>query len=92
MLVVLGLWRYADKHYPLSYEPTMWSVVFPLGMYCVATLTFGEAAHLNFMEPIGRFTLWVAVAAWVAVAVAFLVKLARRPAVPAAPGAPPDHV
>jgi tellurite resistance protein TehA-like permease len=79
MLVVLGLWRYVRRHYPLSYEPTMWSVVFPLGMYCVATLTFGKAARLSFMEPIGRFMLWVAVAAWVAVVIAFLVKLARRP-------------
>jgi tellurite resistance protein TehA-like permease len=90
MLVVLSLWRYVDKRYPLTYEPTMWSVVFPLGMYCVATLTFGEAAHLSFMEPIGRFMLWVAVAAWVAVAVAFVVKLARRPrisrSVPVPPG------
>ena len=46
----------------------MWSVVFPLGMYSVATLTFGKVAHLAFMEPLSRFMLWVALTAWVAVA------------------------
>ncbi len=81
LLIVLGVWRHVRRHWPLSYEPTLWSVVFPLGMYSVATLTFGRAAHLGFMEPISRFMLWVAVAAWAAVAVAFLVRLARRPAV-----------
>jgi hypothetical protein len=47
-------------------------------MYSVATLSFGKAAHLAFMEPLSRFMLWVAVAAWVAVAIAFLVRLTRQ--------------
>jgi tellurite resistance protein TehA-like permease len=79
LLVVLGLWRHIRRHWPLTYEPTLWSVVFPLGMYSVATLSFGKVAHLSFMEPISRFMLWVAVAAWVAVAVAFVVRLVHRP-------------
>ena len=77
LLVVLGLWRHVRRHWPITDEPSLWSVVFPLGMYSVATLSFGKVAHLSFMEPIGRFMLWVAVAAWVAVAVAFLIRLAR---------------
>ena len=77
LLVILGLWRHVRRHWPLSYEPALWSVVFPLGMYSVATLTFGEAAHLAFMEPLARFMLWVAVTAWALVAVAFLVRLIR---------------
>jgi tellurite resistance protein TehA-like permease len=55
-------------------------VVFPLRMYSVATLSFGKAAHLAFMAPLGRLMFWVAVAAWVLVAAAFLVRLTRRPA------------
>ena len=83
LLIVLGLWRHVRRHWPFSYEPTLWSVVFPLGMYSVATLSFGKVAHLSFMEPLSRFMLWVAVAAWVVVAVAFLVRLARRSGEPA---------
>jgi len=79
LLLILGLWRHVRRHWPLTYEPTLWSVVFPLGMYSVATLTFGKAAHLTFMEPLARFMIWVALAAWVLVAAAFLAQLARRP-------------
>ena len=71
LLIILGLWRHVRRHWPLSYEPTLWSVVFPLGMYSVATLSFGQAAQLSFMEPLARFMFWVSVAAWVAVAAAF---------------------
>jgi hypothetical protein len=52
-------------------------------MYSVATLSFGQAVRLSFLEPIGRFMLWVAVAVWAAVAAAFLVRLVRRPHLPA---------
>jgi len=77
LLIILGLWRHVRRHWPLVYEPTVWSVVFPLGMYSVATLTFGKTAHLAFMEPLARFMLWVAVAAWVLAAAGFLFRPAR---------------
>ena len=50
--------NHVRHHWPLSYEPALWSVVFPPGMYSVATLTFGKVAHLAFMEPLSRFMLW----------------------------------
>jgi tellurite resistance protein TehA-like permease len=78
LLVVLGLWRHLRRHWPLTYEPTLWSVVFPLGMYSVATWSFGKVAHLGFMAPISRFMLWVAVAAWLAVALALVARVASR--------------
>jgi len=78
LLVILGFWRHVRHHWPLTYEPALWSVVFPLGMYSVATLAFGKAANLTFMEPLARFMLWVAVAGWVMVAAAFLARLTRR--------------
>jgi tellurite resistance protein TehA-like permease len=79
LLIVLGFWRHVRHHWPLSYEPPLWSVVFPLGMYSVATLAFGKAARLEFMAPLARFMLWVAVVAWILVAAGFLAGLIRRP-------------
>jgi tellurite resistance protein TehA-like permease len=79
LLVVLGIWRHVRHHWPLTYEPAVWSVVFPLGMYSVATLAFGKVAHLAFMEPLSRFMLWVALAAWVAVAAAAVARIRRLP-------------
>jgi tellurite resistance protein TehA-like permease len=52
LLVVLGIWRHVRHRWPLTYEPAVWSVVFPLGMYSVATAAFGQAAHLAFMGPL----------------------------------------
>ena len=82
LLVILGLWRHIRRRWPLTYEPTLWSVVFPLGMYSVATLTFGKDTRLAFMEPLARFMIWVAVAAWVLVAAAFIARFARHPEEP----------
>ncbi len=78
LLLILGSWRHIRRQWPLTYEPTLWSMVFPLGMYSVATLTFGKVARLAYMEPLARFMFWVAVAAWALVAAAFLTRLARH--------------
>ena len=94
LLIALGVWRHVLRRWPLSYTPALWSAVFPLGMYSVATLSFGKATGLTFMAPVSRFMLWAAVTAWAAVAVAFIAKLGRRPALGSAKrpgtGRPPD--
>jgi tellurite resistance protein TehA-like permease len=67
LLVLFGLWRHVLRRYPLSYEPRLWSVVFPLGMYTVASYTLGSAEPgLGFMVDVARVWLWVGAAAWVA--------------------------
>jgi tellurite resistance protein TehA-like permease len=78
LLIVLGFGRHVLRKWPLRYEPALWAVVFPIGTYSVATLTFGKAVSLSFMEPLGRGVLWVACAAWLLVAGAYLARLARR--------------
>jgi len=89
LLVILGLWRHVRRQWPLTYEPALWSIVFPLGMYSVATLVFGKAARLAFMHPIAHVMIWAAVVAWALVAAAFLARLGRhlRPSEAARPGA-----
>jgi tellurite resistance protein TehA-like permease len=76
-LVLLGLWRHLLRRYPLSFEVGMWSVVFPLGMYTVASVSLGRAANLGFMVTVARGWLWVGVAAWAAVLVLMLVALGQ---------------
>jgi tellurite resistance protein TehA-like permease len=77
LLIVLGFGRHVLRKWPLRYEPALWTVVFPIGMYSVATLTFGKAVGLSFMEPLGRGVLWVAIAAWLLVAAACLARLSK---------------
>lgn len=57
---------------PLSYEPGLWSVIFPLGMYAVAGIYLGRADHLPLVAVIGRTELWLAVAAFLATLAAML--------------------
>jgi tellurite resistance protein TehA-like permease len=78
LLLVLGLWRHILRDWPLTYQTALWTVVFPIGMYSVATWSFGKADNLSFMEPLARGVHWVAVVAWLLVGAGFIVDFARR--------------
>ena len=77
MLVAAGWWRHRVHRVPLRYETSLWTVIFPLGMYGVASHTFGEAAELPIVTAIGAAEGWVALAAWTITFTAMLVHLAR---------------
>ncbi len=72
VLVAAGWWRHVRKRVPLRYEATLWSIVFPLGMYAVAGIYLGRADHLPLVEGVGGVWLWVAFAAWSLVCVAMI--------------------
>jgi tellurite resistance protein TehA-like permease len=77
LLVLLGIWRYVLRRYPRAYEPRLWNVVFPLGMYTVASWTLGQAGGLAFMASVARVWVWVGLAAWVVVLSLMLSGLVR---------------
>jgi tellurite resistance protein TehA-like permease len=77
LLALFGLWRHLLRHFPLSYEPRLWSMVFPLGMYTVASYTLGKAGHFGFMVVIAKGWVWVGLAAWAAVLALMVLALAR---------------
>jgi tellurite resistance protein TehA-like permease len=64
LLVAFGLWRHVLHRIRLEYVPALWSVVFPLGMYAVASLELGAVAGLPIVAAIGRAWTWVAIAVW----------------------------
>jgi len=70
VLVAAGWWRHRVHHVPLRYEPTLWSIIFPLGMYAVAGIYLGRADRLPLVEAIGSWWLWLAVTAWLVVFIA----------------------
>ena len=83
VLVAAGAWRHFVRRVPLRYVATLWSIVFPLGMYAVAGMYLGRTDRLPIVEAIGGGWLWVAVSAWVVVAVSMVrhvaVALTGRP-------------
>ncbi|MBV8423918.1 MAG: tellurite resistance/C4-dicarboxylate transporter family protein, partial [Candidatus Eremiobacteraeota bacterium] len=64
MLVVLGIWRYFIKRFPLRYSPLYWGAVFPLGMYSVATKQMSLALGLPFLAPLPSAFFIAALIAW----------------------------
>ena len=82
VLLAAGLWRHWLHRIPLVYQPTLWSMVFPLGMYAVAGMYLGEANRLPVVRAIGSGWWWVALLAWVLVAGGMVrsIVLALRPA------------
>jgi tellurite resistance protein TehA-like permease len=88
LLLGAGVWRHLIHRVPLRYTPTLWSMVFPLGMIAVASMRLGRTEHLPVAEVVGRAGLVVAVLAWLAVAGGMLVAIGRGLA-PAARGRGP---
>jgi tellurite resistance protein TehA-like permease len=89
LLLILGAWRHLLHHVPLAYEPGMWSIVFPVGMYGVASRELGAVLNVSWLVTLGRYEGWLGLAVWVVVAVAMALALLRLPAAsrPAGPRA-----
>ncbi|MDT0156651.1 tellurite resistance/C4-dicarboxylate transporter family protein [Microbacterium sp. ARD32] len=77
LLVGAGIWRHALHRVPLRYVPTLWSMVFPMGMFAVASLSLGEADALPAAGAVGGVALVVAALVWAVVLIGMLQRLVK---------------
>jgi len=77
VLVAAGWWRHVTHQVPLRYEATLWSIVFPLGMYAVAGHYLGAADRLPIVQVIGENEAWIALTVWALTFVAMIRHLLR---------------
>ena len=77
LLVMFGIWKHGMRRLPLTYTPMLWSIVFPLGMYAVATGRLSLADDYPPLRALSRSMAWVALGAWIATTAALIVASAR---------------
>ena len=78
MLVVLALWRYAYKRFPMRYDPLYWGAVFPLGMYAAGTHEMISAMGFDFLGFVPQAFLYIGLVAWAAAFAGLVFDLLRR--------------
>jgi len=64
MLLILGVWRYVYKRFPVRYDPLYWGAVFPLGMYAACTHQLDAAMGFHFLSVVPRVFFYAALGAW----------------------------
>jgi tellurite resistance protein TehA-like permease len=77
-LFAMGWWRHITHRVPLRYDANLWSIVFPLGMYAVASTRLGAIDGLDVLTDVGRVWLWIALAAWLLTTAAGTAHVVRR--------------
>lgn len=77
MLILAFCWRHFVRRVSLAYDVSLWSMVFPLGMYAVASVHLGQVERLPWVEHIGRGELWLSFAIWCVVFIGFVRHVCR---------------
>lgn len=76
-LVLAGIWRHLRHRIPLGYSAGLWSMVFPLGMYSVASIYLGAADGIPAIGWIGAQWYWIGLTAWIVVFCAMVIAFIR---------------
>jgi len=77
LMIAIGVWRHLVRKLPLRYHPSYWALVFPLGMYGVATFKMRAVVQLDALEWAPKITFAVALVAWTAAFAGMLVQGGR---------------
>lgn len=77
LLLLLGIWKHGVHRVPVRYNTLLWSMVFPLGMYAVASHRLSLVAEVPALLAVSRAMAWIALAAWSATGIGLVVALWR---------------
>lgn len=68
ILCLMELWKFAYFKVPFHYQPSLWAMVFPMGMYTAATDLLSSSIHLDFLREMVQIWLWITFFMWCLVA------------------------
>lgn len=92
LLIVFTIRRHVIRRHrwQSAYQPTLWSVAFPLGMYAAASQVYGKLAGIHFMIILAKVGVWVGFAVWIMITAAMVGSTLSARAAPRADGGSPD--
>ncbi len=68
ILCLMELWKVAYFKVPFHYQPSLWAMVFPQGMYMTATLALNSHMNIAFLQEVVQIWLWITFFVWCLVA------------------------
>lgn len=68
LLLILEAWQHIWRRVPLRYETEDWNIVFPIGMYTVATFALARMLDADFLFGIPKVGVYVSLLVWLLVA------------------------
>jgi tellurite resistance protein TehA-like permease len=72
LLILFGIWKHGVCRVPVTYTPMLWSLVFPLGMYALASLRLSLASDFPPLRAVSLAMVWIALLVWAVTFVAML--------------------
>ena len=72
LLILMEGWKYFVYKEPLQYSPALWSMVFPMGMYTMATYLISLSFESPLIQKAIPYALWTALFFWVWVGIGML--------------------
>lgn len=82
LLFILMIWRHLYHRYPLSYDPQLWGMVFPLAMYTTSTYQLSQALKFPLLTVIPQFMVFIAITAWILVFLSLIWHLFKKVWIP----------
>lgn len=74
LLAVISVYKCVVSKPRFQYHPAQWTVVFPLGMYTVASNELSEVPGLSMIHWLVPWWLWIAFAAWAIVGLEYALR------------------
>lgn len=75
LLFIIFCYRHFIARIPLRYDPQYWSLVFPMGMYGVATFVYSEVPGFTFLRPLSGIFVTLAALTWIIVFIGLVIEV-----------------